>query len=119
MSTFNCTCGKSLNLISYPTSHEGNFLSDKDREKWKKNYIEKIQSFLKLPEPEKAEFIQKFYNSTTLDDIKAADVIDDILDRTDTYSRAVVLCDNCNRIYIQDTQGSPDYSCYMLEEKSS
>ncbi len=121
MRTFSCRCGSEIEIVP-PSPHAGYVVLDSDVDLSIDNRVESIRSFLNavrdgLREHWLANFYGKDAPRSRLADKDDADVIEDILSKHDSWTRHMIRCPICGRIYIQRQPGVEYFRCY--EEESS
>ena len=132
MPKFGCRCGHSIPLHAMPCEHEALLTWDHDREAHGTATVERWRELLRLRTSEERDaWARRFYGSRfhvadALDEpgvlgVESLDlsiVLQDIEDRSDTFSRAVVRCPECSRLYVERSHRSNEYDCYAPEHSA-
>ena len=131
MPRFGCRCGHSIPLHAIPCEHEARLVWDADRLRWDELQLEQwTQLFDARDRGAQDEWLRGFYGppARVFDSITGREdppgdraatplpyALFDIARVTDTFSRNVVRCPECARLYIQRGHRENGYDCYRLE----
>ncbi|QEG24844.1 hypothetical protein MFFC18_47670 [Mariniblastus fucicola] len=116
MHTFNCTCGHSIAIIP-PSEHAGYVVLDSDADLHIDNRTVTIRAFLDAVRTgRRSEWLTEFYGPNVPQPRFAqkddADVIEDILSNSDSWTRFLYRCPMCGRIHIETSPRSRSFKTY-------
>ena len=122
MYSFSCRCGSTTEIIP-PSRYAGYVVRDSDVDLSIESRSTAVRSFLRsVRDGDREQWIEQFYGNTVAkarfskkDD---ADIIEDILSRHDHYTRHMLQCPTCGRIYIQSSADPDTFTCYTEERHS-
>ena len=118
MPKFSCHCGFVIPLSNVPSPHEASLISDADAEELCDVRTERIASFLDACRDDGRNQWIKCYLKHTLYDSSDASIIEEIVANSDSFSRGVIVCPKCGRLYVQHVQSENTWDCYAPEPDS-
>jgi len=119
MSKFGCTCGHVISDVSVPNEVTGHVLSDKSADVFYRDISEVVADFLKHQSDGRiADWRGKHFNDIYPKDEPPAEMIHDVLTgRLMDVTLAVLECDNCGRLWIQEAVGVNKYRGYSPDDE--
>ena len=119
MHTFECSCGNSISIIP-PSEHAGYVVLDSEVDLSIDARTHMIREFLAaVRSGNRDTWIDKFYGANVPQSRFAekddADIIEDILSASDSWTRFLYRCPMCGRIYVETSPRSQTFRGYVEE----
>ena len=121
MPWFACRCGHSISLHAAPCPHEATLLWDADREHLDRLRREQWRHALEAyARGELLLWMRSSFGEARTEAPSSGpdllvDGLDDVEALVDRFSRSVVRCPECGRLYVQSEYGNNEYVCYKPE----
>jgi hypothetical protein len=124
MPRFGCECGHSIPLHAIPCPHEATLVWDVDQDELRERRREQWTAALEAhARGELAQWTQSFLgrpqrsgaDASSADPAPLVRVLADVEWRLDRFSRRVVRCPECGRLWVQREHGGNEYVSYKPE----
>lgn len=104
-----------VSLVNVPSPHEASLISDADEDELCNIRTERIASFLAACREGGRNAWIKCYLKHTMYDSSDASIIEEIVANADSFSRGVITCPQCGRLYLQRKQSENEWDCFAPE----